>query len=245
MKKRQHFTLIELLVVIAIIAILAAMLLPALSAARSRANAASCLSNLKQLGLAYQQYSGDNQGWLCPSSQTGKVDATLWLYIIRDMIYGDKNDKGSPAYAGEKTFAVFRCPGEAVGFGKSGDGFYDYAHYAHNARGCGQAKQDGTWNYPSRNESTLIDPSRAPIFLDNARKNSYSVDSVNSTYVAYRHGGISFNEVVNKNDVTSQGSITNVFFYAGNASAVDKKAIPNGYWLCEGISYMDGVKVKD
>ncbi len=57
--KRRGFTLIELLVVIAIIAILAAILFPVFARAREKARQASCLSNLKQAGLAWLQYCQD------------------------------------------------------------------------------------------------------------------------------------------------------------------------------------------
>jgi prepilin-type N-terminal cleavage/methylation domain-containing protein len=66
--RRMGFTLIELLVVIAIIAILAAILFPVFAKAREKARQISCASNMRQLGLAYMQYSQDNDEHL-PGTQ--------------------------------------------------------------------------------------------------------------------------------------------------------------------------------
>ncbi len=62
MKRHNGFTLIELLVVIAIIALLMAILMPALQRAREQGKRASCLSNLKQLQLAWVMYADDFDG---------------------------------------------------------------------------------------------------------------------------------------------------------------------------------------
>lgn len=60
MAKKEGFTLIELLVVIAIIAILMAILMPALSRVKEQGKRATCLSNLKQLNLAWIMYADEN-----------------------------------------------------------------------------------------------------------------------------------------------------------------------------------------
>jgi len=105
---RKGFTLIELLVVIAIIAILAAILFPVFARAREKARQASCMSNLKQLGLAHHMYASDYGGVLCFSVSTGTAwNVCLYPYLKNVKICACPSDE-RPWYRDNRGYGMNR-----------------------------------------------------------------------------------------------------------------------------------------
>lgn len=125
------FTLIELLVVVAIIAILAGLLLPALSKAKLKAMTAACLSNQKQLCIAWTMYVDDNQGRIVNfDTARNATGDTPWLFATpnpvpvippgsspedKDTLFLQQGFKQGALWQYAPNVGVLHCPADARG----------------------------------------------------------------------------------------------------------------------------------
>jgi prepilin-type N-terminal cleavage/methylation domain-containing protein/prepilin-type processing-associated H-X9-DG protein len=128
-KRAGGFTLIELLVVIAIIAILAALLLPSLAKAKGSAQSANCLSNEKQLTLAWTMYFGDYKELLVNNFSQGNQDcgSVAWVSSGSQLGVGTWSGNGreplpydtniaaithGPLWPYNKNAGIYHCPAD-------------------------------------------------------------------------------------------------------------------------------------
>ncbi|MFO8081404.1 MAG: DUF1559 domain-containing protein [Armatimonadota bacterium] len=176
MTRRKGFTLIELLVVIAIIAILAAILFPVFARAREKARQTSCLSNLKQIGLAetmYQQDYDETTGTYIQGAPSGVSSDYSWIDLLMPYVNNTQ---------------LFECPSAENGYRTDDVGALgSYGANISDTDVPGLSGKD--YLYCHRKVASFQAPSETAIFADTVGTHYFRYNSNDIQAMDFLHNG--------------------------------------------------------
>ncbi|MEM6313758.1 MAG: type II secretion system protein [Planctomycetota bacterium] len=200
-RRRGGFTLVELLVVIGIISVLISILLPSLTAARRSAQSVSCLSMIRQLGLANIMYANESDGWMVPNRYrtVGSTRTVMWHgnLLYRQLMSFDPNAISAQWVWPEEYFCPSATPQNFTEVVSTGQTFPHATDSYHlngvnfSFKGLGAEHFYGfkLTKVKWASEGMFASDNIENIFNTMQNSNNYQVSGAKSEGIAWRHGG--------------------------------------------------------